>query len=77
MNGTYATQKLSDKVAQVAMGEWLDSVAPLAVCLAEWALETKAEQEAENGWLRAAESFGWEEALVESYYESGLIARPW
>jgi len=77
MNNTYANQNLNDKVLQASFGAWLDAAAPLEVCLAEWALETKAEQEAENGWLRAAESFGWEEALVESYYESGLLARPW
>lgn len=37
----------------------------------------KAEQEAENAWLRAAESAGWEEALYESYIESGLRSRGW
>ena len=35
----------------------------------------KAEHAAETAWLRAAENFGWEEVLMESYVESGLMAR--
>lgn len=33
------------------------------------------EQEAESAWLRHAESLGWEDALDESYIESGLKSR--
>ena len=34
--------------------------------------EHQAELEAENAWLRYAENLGWEEAMEESYRESGL-----
>jgi hypothetical protein len=38
-------------------------------------IEMRAEQEAENAWLRHDENLGWEEAMLESYLESGLISR--
>ena len=34
--------------------------------------EHLAEVEAEGAWLRHAENLGWEEAMEESYRESGL-----
>jgi len=34
--------------------------------------EYEAETAAETAWLRTAENAGWEEALLESYYESGF-----
>jgi hypothetical protein len=34
--------------------------------------EYLAELEAENGWLKHAESLGWEEDYLESLIESGL-----
>ena len=34
--------------------------------------EHQAEVAAEGAWLRYAENLGWEEALEESYRESGL-----
>lgn len=38
-------------------------------------IEMAAEREAEGAWLRHAENLGWEEAMLESYVESGFISR--
>lgn len=38
-------------------------------------LDWKGEYEAEQAWLRSAENSGWQEAHMESLFESGLRAR--
>lgn len=37
--------------------------------------EHRAEMLTEGAWLRHAESLGWEEAMLDSYVESGLMLR--
>ena len=59
--------------------EALRAEAPDGLLTAEqldWKAEHAAELEAEDAWLRAAESLGWEDDYQESLFESGLIVRP-
>ena len=73
----YAKKSLADAAALALQSDLLDDAYPASVWAEEARAEYESESAAENAWLRAAENAGWEEALVESYYDSGLLARPW
>ena len=45
------------------------------MCIMSTEDELRAEQYAEGAWLRHAENLGWEEVMLESYIDSGMITR--